>query len=419
MNIVYANGANKLLGMRQQDDFSYSIRETPDIGGGNTTPQTIQDCNVNTVDAVISDNNFAIDVHDSTLASGHEFINNTPTIVSCDAAGNVVKIINGTAIIDIKTPVGKRQYSRVMVSAATFQKSYWQSFVAGSLGKHIVDGMLALVAGKICNNTTTDMFTSNNYNTSAPAAVRNPSMFAAGLDLTAISIMDKRWDGITTYGHPGMLISPRHILGAAHYQAYGPIVWLDSVGAYHTATPLSYTTIPGTDIIIQYLGAAVTGITPLKVLPSDWQTYLPNLDTEINDTGIDFFPNLPCLTKIVHAPAGGTRDTMALNHFVRLTIPSPNPPWWAAWLRTDPLIAALDTERFQGPIGGGDSGGPLFLLINGELVLIGTYLSATSSANVSGYITEIEAAMNSLAAAQGDFTSYSLSKVSLAGFTSY
>jgi hypothetical protein len=410
VNINYAPGANLLRGMRAQDDFSYSIIETPISEGGDTTPAVVQDSNVNHFEGTQVQNNFRISVQDSALVPGHSFVNNTPAIVTCDSLGNVVRLQDGNADIGISTPVGKRKYTRTMGISASADINYWHSFVAGSLGKHIIDSMLALVTGKTRSNTTTDVFLSNNYNLVSPAAVRNPNLFAASVDLSAISIANANYTGGVTYSHPGLLISPRHIIGAAHYIAIGPIVWMDQQGGYHTASPISYQSINGTDIVVQYLDTPVTGITPFSTLPSNWISYLPTTDA-------DLIHNLPCLTKIIHA-ASGTRDTLAVNHFWRLRQYYGGAAWTAS-PREYENIAALETEAWQGAISGGDSGGPLFFVINGELCIIGTYYTAFYSATIPDYIAGIEAAMNSLAQAQGDFTAYALDKVDLSAFTSY
>lgn len=415
MNINYAPGANLLRGMREQDDFDYNIRELPIVTGPDIIEQTLQDCVVDHItEQTATENNFAIDVYDSTLIPGHSFVNNTPSIVTCDAAGVVTRLVDGLASIDIVTPVGRRNYSRQMSAAAYTAGDWWQSFVPGSLGAHIVNNMLGLVAGKTRSIQTTDVFTSNNYDTANPAAVRNPNLFAAGVDMSPITIVNKTYiGGPSTYTHPGLLISPRHIIGAAHFRAVGPMVWLDNQGVYHTASVLSWESIPNTDIVIQYLDTSITGITPFKVLPADLESYMPNSDFTVQH-------NLPCLTKIKHTP-WGDRDTLQINHFHALDYSQLYyyDSIWIAAARTDTNIAALATEAWQGAISGGDSGGPLFIPINGESVIVGTYHTATTSHAFHTRIAAIEAVMNSLAVAQGDMTAYSLNKVNLTSFTSY
>ena len=411
MNIIYGT-PGRLRGLIQSEDFSYAINETPLFNNEVITPTTSQDCNYNAHSGSSNSNDFSISVTDSLLKPGHSFVNNTPSVVTVSPGGAVARIINGAASIDIQTPVGRRRVTRTMTDSAVTAANYWQSFVAGSLGKHIVDSILSMISGKTPGNTTKDMFSSNNYNTDAPAAVRNPNLFAAGIDMSPISIINKNSSGGSTYTHPGLLISPRHIIGAAHYPATGPVVWLDAVGGYHTANLLNGYNVPNTDIRIQYLSAEITNIIPFSVLPTNWKIHLPKGSNEL-------MLNLPCLTKTVHGHSGDIRDSLSMNHFFYLNWVSPPQSFWGAGVRQSLNIAQLESELWYAPIAGGDSGGPLCLVINGLMVIVGAYYYGAGGHFYTDYITQIEAAMNSLAVAQGDMTAYSLRKVSLSGFTAY
>ena len=61
----------------------------------------------------------------------------------------------------------------------------------------------------------------------------------------------------------------------------------------------------------------------------------------------------------------------------------------------------------------GDSGSPAFALINGEAIVLGVWYTASSVPNLSGYITQINAAMATLG------SSNTLSTVSLSGFHTF
>lgn len=407
MGIIFNQSGTRIRGYTAAHDFSYFVTEKP-FGAG-TTPSIQTDSNINTVTG--AENNFQVHVVDSNFLSGHTLINNTPSIITLDGNGDATRLQNGLASIDIATPVGRRNYSRIM-STSSIPKKAWQSFVAGSLGKHIVDSMLALISGKTVSSTTHAAFTSNNYLTATPAVVRNPNLYCAALNLTGISVMGAGGNG---YIHPGMLISPRHVIGATHFHGTGPWVWLGTDGQYHSASLAQGYAIANTDIWIGYLNASISNCAILKVLPANYINYLPNADG-------DLLLNLPILSKTAHsgtpAAATGAGDWWTINHILMLIQMTGNKRWFA-YQRFDSDIAALPTEAWHVPIVGGDSGSPLFILINGELVLIGAHLGAVTGDTYSNYITEIEAAMNSLGAAQGDMTSYSLNKVDLSAFTSY
>lgn len=288
--------------------------------------------------------------------------------------------------------------------------------------KHITDNMLALIAGKLPSDTTKNGYTANNYSTSAPSCTRNSNLFCRSLDLTAISVIN---DGsvidstetvtgnvgsVAGYGHPGMLISPRHIIGANHWHGKGPWIWKDKFGAYKSASLVHGQAIANTDIWIGYLDTAITTVTLLQMLPETWRNYLPDAISTINGK-----MSLPLLSKTVHSTSG-LADQWNINNLKYLFATDLNLSLWYGG-----NIPTMDQSfsQWYTPISGGDSGGPTFLVINGNPVLIGTYWSQTGGDTYSDHISEIETAINTLAVNNNDDTYYSLSKVDLCKFTTY
>ena len=410
MNIVFST-ANTIRGPRPQDDFSYSITETPAVSSPTTASITINDINVNRITGTLTGNNFMIVVADSLLTAGHSFINQTPSIVSVDGLGSVSRLANGAASVDIQTPVGARNYTRIMTNTGASTQDIFQSFVAGTLGKHITDAMLALVSGKTASDATKEFYSSNNYDAVSPIVVRNTSCFSASVNLSCISVMN--WDSVPVrqnYVHQGLLISPRHIIGATHFPTENPIVFMRPDGTFQTVNVVSEQNQVGgsTDIRVAYLSAAVTGITPFQVLPANWATYLPTLTSGTR-------VKLPVLTKTAHNAAGAWADQISINQLQSITSNSVvlGPQNNVVGL---PVLA---TDAWYSPVTGGDSGSAVFVPINNNPVLLCSHLYTSSGRHYGNYISSINSAMNALATAAGDATVYALTAPTLTGFTAF
>lgn len=418
MKIVH-NSAAVLRGFRSQDDFSILGQiDIPAASGGSAVDNSNYDSVLTQTTSTGLDNNFRISVADSLLIPGHSFINQAPTIASVDASGNVSRITNGTAIIDVKTPVGTRRTTRVMANTSVVTYAH-KNYKSGSVGLHIVNAINTMIASKAPGRTVQEFTTANNGNWAALSATRNASLFTGAMDFSAISLAR---EDISLGYFPYLLISPRHIICAAHiFGTVGKgIAWKAPDGSYKTARTLSYATYgdygAGHDVGVAYLDTAITGINPFKFLPSNWANYLSSMSA-----GSWPYPaKLPCLAKLYHmVDSDSWVNGIAVNDMCYM--PSGITGNWAAVLSGSGVRDAtlLPWSNVTDGIRGGDSGSPTMLPINGEAVLIGAQSSASGLNNFVAYETWIEAQMNSQAAAQGDSTVYTLGRADLSGFTQY
>ena len=408
MNVIY-NASQSFRGFRTQDDFSYSLVETPTTTGSTSATVTIKDIDISRITGTLTSNDFIISVTDSLLIPGHTFINQAPTIASVNSLGQVTRIANGTASIDIKTPVGTRNYTRSMSNTGASTQDVFQTFRAGTLGKHITDAMLTLVSGKTASDTTKSLYSANNYNAVSPAVTRNSTCFTASLDLSCISVMNYHVVTLAQdWQHPGLLISPRHVIGAAHWPVGSPMVFMRPNGTFQSVNIVSQQSdvgVVGSDIQVTYLSAAVTGITPFQVLPSNWATYLPGVSSGVT-------LKLPVLTKTAHTASGILADQISIN---QLKLVQSNGIAQGIW----PGLPALATDAWYSTIIGGDSGGPSFVLINNNPVLLCAYFSAPGGFPYGNHVAAINSAMNTLATAAGDATAYALTAPTLTSFTAF
>ena len=111
-----------------------------------------------------------------------------------------------------------------------------------------------------------------------PAYTRSSTCWLSTVDLTPIAA----WNSDGAFQKGPTLISPRHVVGAAHYQwALGTTVhFVSASNVVTTRTITAVESIAGTDIIIGLLSSDVpAGISFARVLPSNWATKLPTLST--------------------------------------------------------------------------------------------------------------------------------------------
>lgn len=222
-----------------------------------------------------------------------------------------------------------------------------------------------------------------------PIYVRNVSNWAADIvqQLTPIS----PWNSDDTIRKAGILISPRHALFASHYlpAASSTIRFVAVDGTITTRTISTYETIPDTgvlypDLTIGLLDSDVPGsISFAKVLPVAAAAKLPPINTAGN-----------------HLPSVSTDQEEKLlvrnwTNFDAVQAPTARCNFQEPFtsIGDDPLRDAF-YENFVG----GDSGSPLFVFINDEIVLLALNPSVGDGygASIAAFKTEINAAMTTL-----------------------
>jgi hypothetical protein len=338
-----------------------------------------------------------------------DFSSSNEAVATVDENGDVSRVADGYANIMLSTPKLSRSVRvHMWVEDGGTTITEFVGYAEGSLAKECTDAVDSRIAG-LTPATAKPIFTTQNH--AGSVYVRNADCWATDVDLTCIS----PWNSTGGNKRAGTLISPRHIIFAEHYpigvSATVRFVTADNVVVERTVTavqnvgPANAEDNYASDFCIGLLDSDVPEtITFAKVLPADCGDYLPSM---IPITSADWV--LPALyldqeEKALVTSWWGTVPqalTRVLTEKVSFRVPSD----------------ATQLSFFEDIIDG-DSGNPQFLIIGGELVLLGTWTYGTSFLAGSGPFTtywadEINAAMTTLGGG------YQLTEVDLSGFPTY
>jgi len=421
-SIIYQPGAKGIRGMGVSEDYSVYVAETPGIvTQGTTTPRTTNDAVFNRITSAVTINNAryqAVNANPRYPSCTWKSLN--PDIASITPDGVVSGITNGVATFEVTGPFGKRRFTRTIALSAPSTVDVFSNYVIGSLARHIVDAMTSMVAGKSPSDSTLLNYSTFSGDYANPVVVRNQSNIAAGIDLSGMSVF--RSEGQNNGYWPGCLVTKRHYVAANHVTGGGAssYCWMAPNGTFEKATPLSVYHVPNTDLHIGYLDRDVpTSIKRFKILPANYRNYLPSARSlwipslsKRMVVGNDGAPgsNTPKYDSMRILPV--RLDTGPSNYFGDYT-PYAIVPTAGNLDPSDPF------RSWEVVLHNGDSSGPSWFLINGEPVLLGHYAEITGSPHLADHIAELETQMNTLAALNGDGTSYSFSKIDLSSFPTY
>lgn len=229
-----------------------------------------------------------------------------------------------------------------------------------------------------------------------PTYIRNVSGWGYAVDLTPVS----PWNSHQVQVGSGILISPRHVLLATHVGVIdtSTIRFVTSDNTVVTRTISAQQTL-GHDTTIAVLDSDVPGtISFARVLPTNWASY---------------FSGSPAGVPVAYFDQEEKLLVADLKSF--------NQSWLARALVTLDEPTDPDRNGFFETLVGGDSGNPICLLVNGQLVVLGAFTyganppdwEAGAGDSVANYYASINAAMTALGGG------YQLTDVDMSGFITY
>lgn len=318
------------------------------------------------------------------------YSNNSGVILGPDNLSIASGISSGTASLIAISSDGSFSSVNVVVSGVVGTSSTnFSDYATNSLAKEVSDAVDNRITG-LNPSVSKSIFSTQNHNT--PSYIRNTNCWANNLDLTSIS----PWNSTEGGNRAGVLISPRHIIFAAHYQINNgsTIRFIDNNNNIVTRTMVNKLTHPEyrpyyPDITIGLLDSDVPStISFVKILPQNWSNYLPSLSS---------IYRVPCLVL--------DQEEKALVGELHVLGTAAS------------FLTPINSSRlsFFESIVLGDSGNPAFLIIDDELVIITVWTYGGAGAGTS--ILYHKDAINTMMATLGG--GYSLTEIDLSGFTDY
>jgi len=301
-------------------------------------------------------------------------------IATVDATGRVTRVSDGTARILVKGTYFTRLLLVTVAENTPATATVFGSWATGSLA---ADAAAAIDTRLVGATPSTDKLVHD-------GAAYNAICWVANIDLTGVSIDIPR----------ATLITPRHIVMAEHYQqGLGATVsFLKADGTQVDRTIAGKVNVGAanssdaylTDVAVAVLDSDVpAGITPIEIVPSDLDDYLPDPQWGIPVLIVD------------QDEQALTADLYKISSFATLSVP------------TD-----ATRKLFYEALVGGDSGSPMFLIVDDAPVLLST---ATFGFAGSGPLyQDLHAEINTaIAAADADASVSTGYTVMAADVTSY
>lgn len=359
--------------------------------GGSTSEETLQDANFQQYTGATYHREGGVLVEGM---GSPEIVNRDPAVGSIAADGIVTRLSSGLLRLLIKTPLVTLPLELDLRDKTDEpdQPTAFVSTVTGSLAAHCQQQIDNNINNTMTMATNGKVFTTQDHST--PTYVRNANVWCNDVDLTCIS----PWNSNGGHRKAGTLVTPRHIITAAHYE-YNVGTTVRFVAADNTVHNRTVTGkkrhpnyVPySPDLTLYTLDSDLPGsITPCKLMPSNWDDHL-----------VQNFHNRP--------PALGLdqeEKALIIDFFARGSFMTP-----------------VDADRliFHENKIGGDSGNPAFLIVNGELVLITvwTFGGAGGGTSVASHIADLNGMIVSADAQAGVSTGYTVTEADFSAFPNY
>lgn len=345
------------------------------------------------------------------VTTGASWVNNTWLDVRCPITPAYTSSDPGVAVVD---DLGKITYvgeghTTVTADCGVYGKitrgvtmtishdavvSTFVRLVDGSLNKTITDTMDAAITGKDAGDIP--IFSLQDHATSTYE--RNPDCWAAQWhqQLTCCS----PWNSRGGSKRAGVLITPRHIVHAAHYPIYvgDTLRFVEVDGTTHTRTVTQAANHPDyvpyfPDIRVSLLDSDLpAGISFCKIMP-DTSPYI----TDIKNRRVLSL----VMDQQEHALMHAMYEDSNFRAFVR---PS-----------------EAEYRVFSEDIISGDSGNPSFMVVDDELCLltVWTYGGGGAGTSLDNYVDDIDQMILDLDTEAGDLTGYTCTVKDLSAYPSY
>jgi hypothetical protein len=286
------------------------------------------------------------------------------------------------------------------------------SFQSGTLGEHIFNQIAQRANGTTSLPGHVQVYST--YNEASQLYVKNTTCWCASLDFSGITVSKQGSGGVTTMS----AITPHHAIGAAHYPpAVGDVLFFcdsNNNTISRTITARAYVpqnTIWERDSVIVRLNEALPStVKKYKTLPPNFTNYAPYTTF----TGANVSNTMLYCPMVItsHFNWSDNWPLQRRNRYAYLNVchgivpPTqrrPNPLVYATPFPAAQNIALqqavpniIDYNGWPSGIRGGDSGSPMFFVINNELVIAGVYLNPYGGPFQPSFLSAIQQTIDSL-----------------------
>jgi hypothetical protein len=341
----------------------------------------------------------------------YAFESDNPTVIGVDPDGNIAFLVppeqTSSANITIIGTNGPSVVSRTILVTLLVSGTSQIDVITGGVSGTAREALTAVLDSALSGAnpaTQQKVYTSQDHVT--PAYVRNTSFFLQGTHAEALTCTSP-WNSRQAGKRAGTAITARHAVLANHY----PLLVNDTVRFVASDNTVITRTVVqaarifyngfGTDAwMILFDSDLPASITPCKIFPDGYETYLPAGASSVAATGIP-------LLAIDQEEKGIILDLSKHGY----------PPEEAFMLYGAPILP--DRLPFYESIISGDSGNPIFAVIGSELWLLSTFWGSYVGPFYGELTAELNAMITTLDTLQGDITGHTVTVGDLSSFTDY
>lgn len=329
----------------------------------------------------------------------------------------------GSCLLFAELDTGETQVITAIAQASSPQTvDIFVSFVDGSLCSYIYNTMEALCDDSTLKPNHYGFYDS--YNIASGEFTKNTSCWLRDFDLSGVCVA-------TESGNTRMCvaITPHHAIAikhdSFHPQVGESVTFVTNDGSVIVRTVQDVSYVESFDCsVIKFSNQLPSGVTKYKLLPSNASNYLPINRNFYNPNGsIQTSTQMHRCPVIVvsHYMADTSYALQRSNRFAYVRdVDQANISQGQGFIsggystHFTNYSGFFEGDAWLSPIRGGDSGGPCFAVINQELVLLGSHITAFSTSSLSAFLSQIQSTIDTLGP-----SGQTIQTVDLSGFTDF
>lgn len=339
------------------------------------------------------------------------------SVATVDSKGYVSYVSNGTCNITVSIDNQSITQELSFSTQTPTTPIVFFDHAANSLAKHLWTNIDTRTNGKTKSNAINIFSTQDHTNN---IYIRNVNSWVYGADLSCFS----PWNYDVGYMTAGTLISPRHVLFCKHFNFYpqvprpdGQPVTIRFINQNNQTITRTLTNILRVndveypnytiDFAVGLLDSDITtqngqstGISFAKILPANWYKYLPSIPNP-TQANYPYYYGVPALYT-------DQEEKALLGYLSRIATSSTGN---TSIVLSEPTISQ-HKEFYEGLVRF-DSGNPMFLIINNELVLLSVATGSVGGTFITAHMSQVNDVMSALGGG------YQLTPVDLSSFVSY